>query len=158
MIQPKKKPGIPGGYIQCATHAIGAENEDTYTLAADHLGNVYVAGMYKGPSVTFGNTTLVNQGWWDLFVAKLASTNVGIQPPGSPVDIAVFPNPATDILNVILPQKSVLEILTIEGQIVRTFNSEIPRTTIDIQSLSNGLYLLKATTGNEVVIRKFIKQ
>ena len=147
-----------GGIVQWATHASGVENEDTYCITADPAGNVYVVGGYKGTSVTFGTTTLINLGWWDLFVAKLGSTNVGIHPPDNPASIAVFPNPATDILNVNLPQKSELEILTIEGQIVRTFNSETQMTTINIQSLSNGLYLLKATTGNEVVIRKFIKQ
>ena len=45
----EKKPGIPGGNIQWATHTSGARNEVTYTMAADPAGNVYVVGR-KGKS------------------------------------------------------------------------------------------------------------
>lgn len=48
----------------------GSLNEETYNLATDNLGNVYVAGDFQSASITIGSTTLTNAGNYDVFVAK----------------------------------------------------------------------------------------
>ena len=150
-----------GGNILWATHASGADNEDTYTITCDPAGNVYTGGFYRGTTVTFGNTVITNQGWWDLFVAKLGSTNVGVQgPAGSSTipGISVFPNPATDKVNILLPGKSAIEILTPDGRVIKSIPHAEIRMTLDMNGFPGGVYLIKATTADGILTGKFVKQ
>ena len=68
----------------------------------------------------------------------------------------IYPNPATDILNVKYKGEASLSILNIFGQEVKktTINQE---KAINISALSNGIYLLKISVGNTSTLRKFIK-
>ncbi len=45
-----------------------------YDIAVDGVGNSYIAGSFDGPSITFGSTTLNNNGANDIFVAKYNSS------------------------------------------------------------------------------------
>jgi hypothetical protein len=73
-------------------------------------------------------------------------------------EMVVFPNPFTDNITISIPEKAVIEIWTINGQIIKTFNTVGDKFTIDLHNLLPGVYMLKATTDNGVTIRKFIKQ
>ncbi|MFA6721387.1 MAG: T9SS type A sorting domain-containing protein [Candidatus Cloacimonadaceae bacterium] len=53
-----------------ASAAGGAEIDLGYAIAADGIGNQYVAGTFKGTAV-FGSTPLTSGGGNDIFVAKL---------------------------------------------------------------------------------------
>ncbi|HYV92901.1 MAG TPA: SBBP repeat-containing protein [Chitinophagales bacterium] len=44
------------------------------SLACDGLGNIYAAGTFASPSITFGSFTLVNQGSSNAFLVKYDST------------------------------------------------------------------------------------
>jgi bilirubin oxidase len=69
----------------------------------------------------------------------------------------VFPNPASDQLNVSSKDNSdiqEIQILNISGELIRSFDK--PISQIDISGLSNGLYLLRIK-GNEMSeTRKFV--
>jgi len=41
-----------------------------HSVAADILGNIYITGNFKSPSITFGNISLNNTGDDDIFIAK----------------------------------------------------------------------------------------
>ena len=70
----------------------------------------------------------------------------------------IFPNPASKYLQVIAPQKSKIEILNIEGEIIETFYNNEQETTIDLRSLSSGVYFIKVKTDKEFTVKKFVKQ
>ena len=72
--------------------------------------------------------------------------------------VSVFPNPASEKIIVILPQKSNIEILNIEGQVILTIKSDFEETTVNLANLSNGVYILKAKTSKGIIVKKFIKQ
>ena len=40
------------------------------SVATDVVGNIYVAGVFAGPTITFGGTTLINTGVNTMFLAK----------------------------------------------------------------------------------------
>jgi len=77
----------------------------------------------------------------------------------------VFPNPSTDVVNVsmkfINTAKTVsIEMLDIAGNIV--YSSKLQNVLegskqIPVTALSNGLYVIKVTTENGTMIRKFVK-
>ncbi len=58
----------PNGNVLWAKGATGTGREVAYSVAADSSGNVYVAGRFESTSLTFGATTLTNQGNNDIFV------------------------------------------------------------------------------------------
>ncbi|MCX6246706.1 MAG: metallophosphoesterase [Bacteroidetes bacterium] len=72
--------------------------------------------------------------------------------------LSVFPNPATDNITIECNQKATLEILNIQGQILKTINSESLKTIFDMTDLSAGVYIVKAKTEYDIVIGKFVKQ
>ncbi|NVO02970.1 MAG: T9SS type A sorting domain-containing protein [Bacteroidetes bacterium] len=72
--------------------------------------------------------------------------------------INIFPNPATNNLTIETPEKATLEIINIEGQLIKTFNTAEKQTTIDVADLSNGIYFIKAKTDRGVAVKKFIKE
>ncbi|MBN8680956.1 MAG: T9SS type A sorting domain-containing protein [Chitinophagales bacterium] len=42
------------------------------SVATDTNGNIYVSGYFSSQSITFGNSTYLNQGQWDMFLVKFA--------------------------------------------------------------------------------------
>ena len=56
-----------------AKKAGGTDSDYGYGIAVDASGNSYVTGYFKG-SATFGSTTLTNNGFANIFIAKLDSS------------------------------------------------------------------------------------
>ena len=53
---------------------VGAQYDDVgNSVAVDALGNIYLAGYFENSPITFGNTTLTNEGGFDIFLAKAGS-------------------------------------------------------------------------------------
>ncbi|CAN5222210.1 hypothetical protein BH09BAC5_BH09BAC5_28760 [soil metagenome] len=82
------------------------------------------------------------------------------------LDVEVFPNPTTAILQVELNNiqqgKVIFEITDLTGRIVlqkeMNSNQENISTDFDIHNLSNGMYLLNVKTGTQIYSQKIIKQ
>ena len=72
--------------------------------------------------------------------------------------IIFYPNPAGNYLTIESKQKASIEILNIEGQIIKRINANDKAITIDISSLASGMYFIKAKMESGLVVKKFIKQ
>lgn len=78
-----------------------------------------------------------------------SSNNIGIK---------VFPNPSSTILNVIVPninEKYDIEINSILGQQILKISST---NVIDIENLTNGIYILKVKQNDKISTTKIVKQ
>jgi len=53
-----------------AKNAGGIDTDLSVSVAVDASGNVYVAGFFQSPVITFGSYTLMNEGLGDMFLAK----------------------------------------------------------------------------------------
>jgi uncharacterized delta-60 repeat protein len=79
--------------------------------------------------------------------------------------IKVFPNPVKDLLQVQLPNglngTVGLQIIDMQGRVVKRNNlasdGNALNTTMDVSSLTSGVYILKAQAGNTTVISRFTK-
>ena len=58
------------GNVLWAKSAGGISSDAGYSVSADADGNVFVTGYFSSPAITFGSTTLINSGGYDLFIAK----------------------------------------------------------------------------------------
>ncbi len=70
-------------------------------------------------------------------------------------DFSIFPNPATDILNISINNNLILEKVTIYnnlGKVVKVANDKI----INIDNLSSGIYLVEVTTNKGKAVKKLI--
>jgi predicted MPP superfamily phosphohydrolase len=92
--------------------------------------------------------------------APLLSCNAfaGINEISNSLNISVYPNPVNDKLTIECSDKAMIEISNIQGQIMKMINSADKKTTIDLFSLSTGIYIIKVKTDNGIAVKKFIKQ
>ena len=77
------------------------------------------------------------------------------------IDFAMYPNPATDILNIELPEIS--EKVTVEfydqiGKLAYSQNLTTNSKTINVKDLATGIYILKVIAYDKIGTQKFIKQ
>lgn len=68
-------------------------------------------------------------------------------------ELNIYPNPVKDILTIEAQSISTVEIMDINGKIVRTINNDNSIKTIDVSSLTQGIYFVK--TGSKV--QKLVK-
>ncbi|MBI4645899.1 MAG: T9SS type A sorting domain-containing protein, partial [Bacteroidia bacterium] len=72
------------------------------------------------------------------------------------LDISVYPNPATDYVNIGNPslQFEKAEIVGINGNILRTYAQNLNR--LGVSGLPDGMYLLRLYAGNVIFVKKII--
>lgn len=73
-------------------------------------------------------------------------------------EVNIYPNPATDLITIFSLYPSVIEIVNIQGQVVKTVINETSKTVVDISTLPKGLYLIRSTSSDNISIKKFVKQ
>ena len=73
-------------------------------------------------------------------------------------DFRVFPNPANDKIEIVFPGRSAIEILNIEGRVLTNQIIKEGHAGIDISELGRGMYFIRVTNENGIVVRKFVKE
>ena len=131
------------GVVPTATWA-----EYTYALDAYQGQNVYIA------------IQCVSSDAFALMIDdfKVSATVLGTE-DFAKNNFAVYPNPATDILHISNVNKLDITnatITDINGRIIKEVNSSIE--SINVSSLSSGVYFLKVTTTEGSGITKFVKK
>lgn len=77
----------------------------------------------------------------------------------SSAKITVSPNPVKDILHLKSDEKITnLEIIDLNGRKVRSFNPQNDHVTINVQDLTEGIYIFKSTVQNKTYTHKVIKK
>lgn len=76
--------------------------------------------------------------------------------------INIYPNPASDYINIQLPTTYSLLPVSITiynslGKVISILSTQHSSFSISISNLSSGLYFLKASTNDEIRIEKFVK-
>jgi len=149
------------GNVLWAKSSGGSSDDGAFSIAVDATGNAYVVGGFYSPTMAFGTTTLTDAdnttNTEDLFVAKLSATS-GINEFGNSSDISIFPNPASNSITIETPQKSFIEILNPQGQLIQRINTCGNNLTIDVSAFAKGLYFVKIKTEEGFAIEKFVKE
>jgi hypothetical protein len=91
-------------------------------------------------------------------VNVIPNTITGISANFSDYKLSIFPNPANDFINMQTPQPSEIEILNLQGQVMKQINSDEELTIIDVSGFPAGLYFVKAKTQKYSTVGKFIKE
>lgn len=83
---------------------------------------------------------------------------VGIDEPVICKDIDIYPNPATNNITIKAPQKSTIEILNIQRQLLKSLIACGDKTKVNVSVLPCGVYFIKVKTDKGIWIKKFIKE
>jgi len=93
------------------------------------------------------NGIACSDGNWILGLAKSSSGNKGI---------LIYPNPANNSVTVSAESAKIfsVQILDLTGRLLIRQSSQQGQLTIPVENLPNGLYLLKISSGNEILTKK----
>lgn len=149
------------GNVVWAKSADGLYDDNATSVALDTNEAIYIAGWFASPSFIIGSTTLVNTDYnglrAEVFLAKCANDN-NIDELRSTFEISVYPNPASESIVIVTSEKATIEILNMEGQLIKTTDTKEAKTQIDIKNLANAVYIIKALTEKGIAVMKFVKQ
>jgi hypothetical protein len=71
---------------------------------------------------------------------------------------SIYPNPANTKIEISVFQKSQIEILNADGQVLKRIFSNENHATIDISEFSKGVYFVKAKSEKGIAVKKLIKE
>ncbi len=148
------------GNVVWAKSAGGTSFEVAWSVAVNSSGNIYLAGWFGSPTLTFGSTTLTNAdnsgNSADIFIAKL-STATGINELNNLLNISFYPNPAINNITIESPQQALIEIFNIQGLLIKTLTKSGNKISVDISDFTKGIYFVKVKTDEGMLVEKFTK-
>jgi hypothetical protein len=156
------------GNFEWAKSIHGTKEEAANTIALDDLGNVYVAGFFNGPTISFDSKILSNaaptKSTADIFIAKLdpiATSVVNIH--SQPHQIEIYPNPTKDLLRIKV-DKEVLDNIKItlfsqSGEVVfSSADNNISHDIIlDISRFPSAIYLVEVIANENKIAKQIVK-
>lgn len=139
---------------------VGNLNANNWLSIDCKTGNeIYVAGSFDKPTITFGTTTLNKQGNYDIYLAKLYAAPLGIEEYNLN-NILVYPNPVNDIAFIDnIAEPYTYSLYASNGALVQKGKIQTADAVIDMKSLSSGTYYLSFfSSGGKYATKKIIKE
>ena len=154
-----------GNYVWAK--AIGGTKDDIgYSIQVNALGNVYIAGSFKG-YMDFdpgpGTAALFpNNNSTDLFVLKLGQSLTGINESAVAPDFSFYPNPTHNQFNIVASKpiaNETIEIYNSTGTLVYNHKSVEKNNAIDLTGQPAGLYYVDVISNGKILTaRKIVKE
>ena len=74
--------------------------------------------------------------------------------------IALYPNPANDVINVQCTMYDVqmVEVIDVYGKLIQTINVTDNLSSINVSNLASGMYFVRVTTEEGVATKSFVKR
>jgi uncharacterized repeat protein (TIGR03803 family) len=82
----------------------------------------------------------------------------GIQNNENGLQVIISPNPVSDNLMIEVPAKATVDILNIQGQLIKSLDANSLKMDIDVSAFSKGVYFIEIKTDKGIAIKKFVKQ
>lgn len=159
------------GYLICEESTITCTIQSPYTIAqwykdgeaiegaTDVSYTITTPGVYyvtAAPSFCPDNTASLDP----FTVSMNPECNLGINDPEFNNSVTLYPNPTSDILNVMLPNNTEAKDYTIFDVTGKTLLQGVFSTTnsIDVSSLTVGTYIIKLTAENKQFSQIFIRK
>jgi hypothetical protein len=146
-----------------AIHLGGNSNDYGSSITGTSDGSLCLAGAYSSTYFMYKSEFMINDGGYDMFLVKLSPTT-GINDVVSSASVAVYPNPATDILTIEAKQKGRFEMVDLMGrtllqsQIITSATLSDQSLSIDMKPFAPGIYFIKYQNEKETETIKVIKQ
>jgi hypothetical protein len=135
----------PIGNWLWAVDLAGPGSSSGYGIAVAPDGTVCMGGLFNTADVNGGTHSLANAGNDDGFIATIGPVSTGLAGSSGNDALAVYPNPARELVQVVLPDASPgqLEMLDVSGRLLRTMPVSSSSAVIDVATLQAGTYLVR---------------
>lgn len=143
-------PGVQGGYIYPSF--AGYVDEEGYLSIPVwfmEAGTVTVAKVNGQLAVTVDATNSYGRS-----INITIGAGAGINDVNA-AEVALYPNPATDKLNVVAEGVQTIDIIDAAGRVVMTRHQA---GSIDVSALANGIYVVRTITNAGVNVQKIVKK
>ena len=133
------------------TWILSWEDRNTYDSYDLKIGYSEISWNSAGTVITSGDSN------YYYYHSVLGINELTAQP----VSIVIYPNPATDNLTIETSQQADIEILNIEGQLIKSVSRQTAsgnKTNVNVSDLPCGVYFIEVKTEKGVAIKKFIKE
>lgn len=116
----------------------------------------FVATVDFDPNSGIENVT--SQGGNDTYLLSLNETSLLSSEAFEKANISIYPNPVSSVLNLQTELSDFNYVIyTIEGKIVKQGKSTISETSVDVSSLTSGIYLVEIESNGTKSVQKIIK-
>lgn len=134
-----------GGNLIYATQVGAADGEEAYAVTVDANRRAYVSGYFQSTSLSFGSYTLINQGYPDIFVAKIEAAPLGVNEVSGSNSFSVYPNPSEGWIMVQSMNGAGQFLITdMAGKVMYEGKLHTLNTTkIDCSDLPKGMYIAR---------------
>jgi len=120
-------------------------------LPADGIWNLYVFDGYNGDGGSINS--------FSLSFCNVAVANLSVN-QNKALQVSVYPNPTKGIININLADansdKTILNLYDIQGRKILSKESHNSQETLNIENLSDGIYMLSIESGNLKTTKKVI--
>ena len=151
-------PSFEGGLLPNGSYNVGDVFTQDFQFTADptwDINSMYVVGMLLNPN-----------GIVDNAVYSPVSIATNVENFSSTTSLNIFPNPAvskTTLLITLDTEKEVsISVKSIEGKLIAKgeYGTMIGShsLTFDVSDFDNGVYIIEAIIGNDLIVKKFIKE
>ncbi|MDG2444037.1 MAG: T9SS type A sorting domain-containing protein [Flavobacteriaceae bacterium] len=127
----------------------GDSNDHIFNASAGSLSVIYAKGSSTNYAYHGGN-----RGFTTLSVTLGISEN-------KLLSFEMYPNPVSDVLNIQLPtgtDKAEVGVYDYTGRLVSTKTISSNNSTLDVQNISKGIYIIRVTTNSKIGVQRFIKK
>ena len=127
----------------------GDSDDHIFSASAGSLSVIYAKGSSTSYAYHGGN-----RGFTTLSVTLGISEN-------KLLSFEMYPNPVSDVLNIQLPtgtDKAEVGVYDYTGRLVSTKTISSNDSTLDVQNISKGIYIIRVTTNSKIGVQRFIKK
>ena len=127
----------------------GNSNDHTFSASAGSLTVIWAIGASSQYSSGHSNRS-----------ATTLSVTLGI-PENKLLSFEMYPNPASDVLTVQLPtgtEKAEVSVFDYTGRLVSSKTISSNDSTLDVQNISKGIYIIRVATNSKIGVQRFIKK
>jgi hypothetical protein len=145
-----------GGNSLWAKSAGGEGTDWSFGNSLNAAGNIYITGYFSSDSLAFDNTTLVNTNTsFDFYIAATDVTTLIRENENSSGVLAVFPNPASEQVNIRCPwdMDEVVVSNVLSGTVLHVYPG-IKSFSFPVKS--DGVYFITVSTKKQRLTKKAI--
>ena len=127
----------------------GDSDDHIFSASAGSLSVIYAKGSSTSYAYHGGN-----RGFTTL------SVTLGI-PENKLLSFEMYPNPASDVLTIQLPtgtEKAEVSVFDYTGRLVSSKTISSNNSTLDVQNISKGIYIIRVATNSKIGVQRFIKK
>ena len=135
--------------VATSANNTGDSDDHIFSASAGSLSVIYAKGTSTSYAYHGGN-----RGFTTLSVTLGISEN-------KLLSFEMYPNPVSDVLNIQLPSgtdKAEVGVYDYTGRLVSSKTISSNDSTLDVQNISKGIYIIRATTNSKIGVQRFIKK